>query len=65
MMQRKFIFQMKVKIQERCCMTIIYGCNVENLVLIEVIDKLWLKCRMHLNTYRVSWLQKGHHVTVT
>ena len=35
------------------------------MVLMEVIDKLGIKFQMHLNAYKVSWLQKGHHAMVT
>jgi hypothetical protein len=30
-----------------------------------MVDKLELETTAHLSSYRVSWLQKGHHVMVT
>lgn len=34
------------------------------MVSTEMVDKLGLKKITHPTAYRVSWLQKGHHVLV-
>jgi hypothetical protein len=44
---------------------IIESGSTDNLVSIEIVDKLELEMVVHLTLYKVSWLQKGHHVTVT
>jgi hypothetical protein len=36
-----------------------------NLVSMEMVEKLELETTAHLNPYKVSWLQKGHHIMVT
>jgi hypothetical protein len=36
-----------------------------NLVYTEMVEKLELETTTHLKPYKVSWLQKGHQVTVT
>ena len=38
--------------------------STDNLVSIEVIEKLNLKTREHPTPYKVSWLQKGHQLIV-
>ena len=37
----------------------------DNLVSIEMVEKLELETIAHLSLYRVSWMQKGHQVMVT
>jgi hypothetical protein len=39
--------------------------STDNLVSIEMVEKLELKTTTHPNPYKVSWLQKGHHVMVS
>ena len=56
---------MKEKNQDKCCMKIIDGGKLENLVSTKVIEKLGIKCQPHPAASKVSWLQKGHHVMVT
>jgi hypothetical protein len=38
---------------------------MDNLVSIEMVEKLELETTDHPSPYRVSWLQKGHQITVT
>jgi hypothetical protein len=38
---------------------VIDGGSMENMVSMEVMEKLKLKSIPHPNPYRVSWLQKG------
>jgi hypothetical protein len=63
--QRKKVFKTKCKVQGKCCNLIIDGGSTENLVSTEVMNKLNLTRLNHPNPYRVSWLNKGQHVTVT
>jgi len=39
--------------------------STDNLVSIEVVEKLKLKTRKHPTPYKVSWLQKGHQLLVS
>jgi hypothetical protein len=39
--------------------------STDNLVSTEMVEKLELETTTHLSLYKVSWLQKGHQVTVT
>jgi hypothetical protein len=39
--------------------------STDNLVSIEMVEKLELETVAHMSPYKVSWLQKGHQVTVT
>ena len=39
--------------------------SIDNLVSIEMVEKLELETVAHPIPYKVSWLQKGHQVTVT
>jgi hypothetical protein len=39
--------------------------STDNLVSIEMVEKLELDTVTHPSPYKVSWLQKGHQVTVT
>jgi hypothetical protein len=37
----------------------------DNLVSTEMVEKLELETTDHPSPYKVSWLQKGHQVTIT
>jgi hypothetical protein len=37
----------------------------DNLVSIEMVEKMELETITHLSPYKVSWLQKGNQVTIT
>jgi hypothetical protein len=39
--------------------------STDNLVSIEMVDKLELETTAHPSPYRVSWLHKGHQLMVT
>jgi hypothetical protein len=39
--------------------------SIDNLVLTEMVEKLELETTDHPSPYKVSWLQKGHQVSVT
>jgi hypothetical protein len=39
--------------------------STDNLISIEMVEKLEMETIVHPSPYRVSWLQKGHQVNVT
>jgi hypothetical protein len=39
--------------------------STDDLVSIEMVENLELKTTAHPNSYKVSWLQKGHQVMVS
>ena len=63
--QRKELFRTICKVQGKCCKVIIDGGSIDNLVSIEVIDKLKLHTTKHPIPYKVSWLQNGHQLLVS
>ena len=62
--QRKTLFRTQCKIEGKYFNLIVDGGSSGNLVSMEVINKLELKCIPHPEAYRVSWLQNGKRVTV-
>ena len=52
------------KAKGKWCKLITDNVSIDNLVSIEMVDKLGLKRITHPTPYRVSWLQKGHQVLV-
>eukprot|EP00253_Pinus_taeda_P032216 PITA_32216 len=61
-MQRKSLFRTVCKSQGKCCKMIIESRSTDNLVSVEMVEKLGLKLLKHPTPYRVSWLQKGHQL---
>ena len=47
-----------------CCKLIIDNGSTDNLVSMEMVEKLGLKKIPHPTPYRVGWMQKGHQVLV-
>eukprot|EP00253_Pinus_taeda_P014540 PITA_14540 len=62
--QRKALFRTVCKSQGKCCKMIIDSGSTDNLVSVEMVEKLGLKRLKHPNPYRVSWLQKGHQLLI-
>eukprot|EP00253_Pinus_taeda_P004138 PITA_04138 len=62
--QRKALFRTVCKSQGKCCRFIIDSGSTENLVAVEMVEKLGLKKLKHPTPYKVSWLQKGHQLLV-
>eukprot|EP00253_Pinus_taeda_P023872 PITA_23872 len=62
--QRKALFRTVCKSQGKCCKMIIDSGSTDNLVSVEMVEKLGLKRLKHPTPYRVSWLQKGHQLLV-
>eukprot|EP00253_Pinus_taeda_P015516 PITA_15516 len=62
--QRKALFRTVCKSQGKCCKVIINSGSTDNLVAVEMVEKLGLKKLKHPTPYKVSWLQKGHQLLV-
>eukprot|EP00253_Pinus_taeda_P019835 PITA_19835 len=62
--QRKALFRTICKSQGKCCKLIIDSGSTDNLVAVEMVEKLGLKKMKHSTPYKVSWLQKGHQLLV-
>jgi hypothetical protein len=65
LVQRKILFRIACKTKDRVCKVIIDSGSTDNLVSIEMVEKLELEKTTHPKPYKVSWLQKGHQVMVT
>jgi hypothetical protein len=63
--QTNKLFQTSCKTKDRVCKVIVDNGSTENLVSIEMVEKLELETIEHPSPYRVSWLQKGHQVNIT
>eukprot|EP00253_Pinus_taeda_P013257 PITA_13257 len=62
--QRKALFCTVCKSQGKCCKVIVDSGSTDNLVAVEMVEKLGLKKLKHPTPYKVSWLQKGHQLLV-
>jgi hypothetical protein len=63
--QRTRLFRTACKTKDRVCKVILDSGSTNNLVSTEMVEKLELEMIDHPSPYRVSWLQKGHQVTIT
>ena len=63
--QRNSLFQTACKTKDRVCKVIVDSGRIDNLVSIEMVEKLDLETIEHPSPYRISWLQKGHQVNDT
>jgi hypothetical protein len=63
--QRDSLFRTACKTKDRVCKVIVDSGSTDNLVSTEMVEKLELETVTHPSPYKVSWLQKGHQVTVT
>jgi hypothetical protein len=63
--QRNSLFRTACKTKDRVCKVIVDSGSTDNLVSTEMVEKLELETVAHPSPYKVSWLQKGHQVTVT
>ena len=64
-MQRNSLFITTCKTKDRVLKVIIDSGIIDNLVSIEMVEKLELETTAHPSSYKVSWQQRGHQVTVT
>eukprot|EP00253_Pinus_taeda_P016833 PITA_16833 len=62
--QWKALFRTMCKSHGKCCKLIIDSRSTDNLVAIEMVEKLGLKRLKHPTPYQMSWLQKGHQLLV-
>jgi hypothetical protein len=58
--ERNSLFQTACKTKDRVCKVIVDSGSTDNLVSIEMVEKLELETVTHPSPYRVLWLQKGH-----
>jgi hypothetical protein len=56
--QRNNLFRTTCKTKDRVCKVIVDSGSMNNLVFIEMVEKLELETVAHLSPYKVSWLQK-------
>jgi hypothetical protein len=63
--QRNRLFRTTCKTKDRVCKVIVDSGITNNLVSIEMVEKLELETIDHPSPYKVLWLQKGHQVTFT
>jgi hypothetical protein len=62
--QRSRLFKIACKTKDWVCKVIVDSGSTDNLVSTEMVEKLELETTDHPSPYKVSWLQKGHHVSV-
>ena len=65
LVQRRSLFKTVCKANGKCCKFIIYSGSTDNMVSIEMVDKLNLKRTVHPKPYRVACLQNDHQVLVS
>jgi hypothetical protein len=63
--QRTKLFRTTCKTKDRVCKVIVDSGSTDNLVSTKMVEKLELETTDHPSPYKVSWLQKGHQVSVT
>ena len=63
--QRTRLFRTAFKTKDRVCKVIVDSGSTDNLISTEMVEKLELETIDHPSPYRISWLQKGHQVTIT
>jgi hypothetical protein len=62
--QRTRLFRTTCKTKGWKCKVILNSGSIDNLVSTEMVEKLELETTDHPSPYKVSWLQKGHQVSV-
>jgi hypothetical protein len=63
--ERSRLFKTTCTTKERKCKVIVDSGSTDNLISSEMVEKLELETTKHPSPYKVSWLQKGHRVSVT
>jgi hypothetical protein len=63
--QRCKLFKTTCKTKGWKCKVIVDSGSTDNLVSTEMVERLELEMNRHPSPYKVSWLQKGHQVSVT
>jgi hypothetical protein len=62
---RTRLFRITCKTKDWVCKVIVDSGSTNNLISTEMVEKLELETTDHPSPYKVSWLQKGHQVSVT
>jgi hypothetical protein len=62
--QRCKLFRTTCKTKGWKCKVIVDSGSTDNLVSTEMVERLELEMNRHPSPYKVSWLQKGHQVSV-
>ncbi|XP_022023527.1 uncharacterized protein LOC110923773 [Helianthus annuus] len=62
---RNNIFRTRCTSKGKVCTVIIDGGSCENVVAVEMVEKLGLKAEPHPDPYQLTWLKKGNIVKVT
>jgi hypothetical protein len=62
--QRGRLFRTSCTTKGWKCKVIVDSGSTDNLVSSEMVEKLELETTKHPSPYKVSWLQKGHRVSV-
>jgi hypothetical protein len=63
--QRSRLFRTTCTTKDRKCKVIVDSGSTDNLVSSEMVENMELETTKHLSPYKVSWLQKGHWVSLT
>ena len=61
---RRALFRIKCKILGKFCNVVVDSSSIDNIILEEAIEKLKLTKIPHVNTYKVTWLNKGLSILV-
>ena len=64
LVQRKSLFRTRCKSQGKCFKMVIDSGSTDNLVSLKMVEKLGLNRMKHPAPYKLSWLQKRHHLLV-
>jgi hypothetical protein len=59
------MFKTAYKTKYMVCKVIIDSESTDNLVSMEMVEKMELETTSHPNPYKVSWFKKGHQVMVS
>jgi hypothetical protein len=62
---RSSLFRTNCKTKDKVCKVIIDSGRTDKLVSTNMVEKFEMETIIHLTLYKVSWLQKGHQVTIT
>jgi hypothetical protein len=65
LVHRNSLFITSCKTKDMISKVIIDTGSTDNLVSMEMVEKLKLETTAHLNSYKVLWLQKGHQFMVS
>ncbi|XP_026396519.1 uncharacterized protein LOC113291168 [Papaver somniferum] len=63
--QRENIFHSTCTIEGKICHFVIDGGSCENVISVDVVNKLRLSTKEHSNPHKLSWLKRGTEVSVS